>query len=369
MLRFYPMLFLLLIIFVLMCSGPVKAHHNPTFGFAGIAGPILTNPASTILKGHWGVGIRTEYVNFNEFSNDALKSFAKKRQFLHNTDYFLTPTVVIAYGLTDDLNCAVRVPYNIQGNITDGALNRFDIPFLIRRGTSDGLGDLSIFAQYRFINLKEKQFESAILTGITIPSGLAHIKDDVGERFGPDHQPGKRSFDPSVGLSLTKRFGHKLSFDSNYLFTKAVNGIQDFYSGDLHNYNVALSYRFLEPHHHNNYNNHTHEHKHTFGPYQEETFTHEHLHKHRWYSIFGADAIIELNGEWRQKQEFGNMHPFGFKDEHSGGGLVYVSPGFRLSVGESWSTYISFGIPAIQDPNGDGQKTDFRMIFGISKSF
>ena len=81
--------FLLLLIYALLFfSLPVRAHHNPTFGFAGTAGPILTNPASTILKGHWGVGVRTEYVNFNELSTGALKYFAKDRRFTHSGEYF-----------------------------------------------------------------------------------------------------------------------------------------------------------------------------------------------------------------------------------------------------------------------------------------
>ncbi len=365
-----------LLIIICLLSFPLKpafAHHNPTFGLAGTAGPILTNPASTISKGHWGIGIRTEYVNFNELSNDALKFFAKDKRFTHSGQYFLSPAIGVAYGATNNLTVAARLPYSIQGNITDGLLNTTGIPYILNRGTSDGLGDLSLFAQYRFLNLKDKAFESAILTGINIPSGLAHVKDKVGERFGPDHQPSKRAFDPMVGLAVSKRFGHKLSFDSNYLFNKAVKGVQRFYAGDLHNYNLALSYRLIEQHHHHH---HTSDpstestHEHFYGPpLQEHEFIHSHQHKHKWYSIFGLDTILELNGEWRQKQVFGTLQPFGFKDRDNGGHYLYLSPGIRLVIGEHWATYYSLGLPILQDPNGKGQKVDFRMIFGLSRSF
>lgn len=356
---------------VQLLASPVKAHHNPTFGFAGTAGPIITNPATTIPKGRFAFGIRSEYVNFNELSIDGLKFLAKKREFVHSTSSFLSPSFVGGYGLTDDFTFAIRFPYNIQSEIVDGLLNKSGNTFLVRRGTSDGLGDLTLFAQFRFLNLKDKALEAALLSGVNIPGGIAHVKDKVGQRFGADHQPGKRSFDPIVGLSITKRFGHKLSFDTNYLFTKAVRGIQRFYPGDLHNYNVAFSYRILEPHHHRNSNDnlHEHEHKHTFGPYAEQTYEHAHLHKHKWYSNFGIDTVIELNGEWRQKQEFGTLQPFGFKDENSGGNIVYISPGIRLAIDDRISTYTSFGIPTIQNPNGKGQKTDFRILFGVSSSF
>ncbi len=359
----------ILLSFIFNCL-PVFAHHNPTFGVAGTSGPILTNPASTIPKGHWGIGLRSEYVNFNEYSTDALKYFAKKRQFVHGTEYFLLPALVAAYGVTDDFTFGFRLPYSIQGNIRDGLLMASNgIPYIVDRGTSDGLGDLTLFAQYRFLNLKDKELEAALLSGITVPAGLAHVKDKTGARFGADHQPGKRSFEPLVGLSVTKRFGHRLSFDANYLFTKAIKGIQDFYGGDLHNYNLALSYQLLQPHNHNHLYNHSHEHSHQYGNYNEYQYSHDHSHKHSWYSIFGLDTILELNGEWRQKQVFGRLQPFGFTDEDSGGSILYLSPGLRLSISEKWSTYLSFGLPLVCDPSGDGQKTDFRMLFGLSKSF
>ncbi len=379
MLGFIPMFNWLLAIILIFsfCISKAKAHHNPTFGFAGTAGPILTNPASTIPKGHWGVGIRTEYVNFNELSTGALKYFAKKKEFIHSGQYFLSPSIGAAYGLTDNFTVALRLPYSVQGNITDGLLSKTGMPYLSRLGSSDGLGDITLFAQYRFLNLKDKAFEAALLSGITIPSGLAHVKDKLGDRFGADHQPSKRAFEPLVGLSITKRFGHRLSFDTNYLFTKAVKGIQNFYPGDLHNYNLALSYRFLEQHHHHHNHSeelpehsHIHLHEHGYGaPIEEYKFSHSHKHEHKWYSIFGVDGIIELNGEWRQKQVFGTRQPFGFKDENNGGSFIYVSPGLRLAIGEKWATYFSFGIPTISAPMGKGQKPDFRMICGISRSF
>lgn len=346
-----------------------KAHHNPTFGLAGTSGPIITNPASTIPKGHWGVGIRSEYANLNEYSRDALKYFAKKKQFVHGSEFFLSPAVVAAFGATDNLTLGIRYPYSIQSGINDGALSGTGMAFVIHRGTSDGLGDLTLFGQYRFLNLEEKQLESAILTGLSIPSGLAHVKDKTGERFGADHQPSRRAFEPLLGLSITKHFGPRISFDTNYLFTKAVKGIQNFYSGDLHNYNLALSYQLIQPHHHHHSHSNENEHSHKFGAYSGDDYSHEHSHKHKWYSIFGLDTIMELNGEWRQKQKFGTLQPFGFIDEDSGGSTVYLSPGIRLNIKDKWSTYFSYGHPLIHDPSGDGQKTDFRMIFGLSRSF
>lgn len=386
--KYRAILFLFMLCTLLCLSCPTKAHHATSFGFAGTAGPIITNPATTLPKGRFAFGYRHNYINFNEFSVNQLKFFAKKKEFLHNTSSFHSLALIGAYGLTNDLTFAVRLPYNSQSEIFDRTPvpapaatirspnflfhhvpRHIGKPATIRRGTSDGLGDLTIFTQYRLLNLKDKLLEAALIAGINIPSGIAHVKDATNTRFGADHQPSHRSFDPIIGASVTKYFGERLSFDVSYLFTKSVRGIQKHKSGDLHNYNTALSYRLLESHHHHdgNGNGHVHEHKHIYGQYFQKTHIHEHPHKHKWYSIFGLDGIIELNGEWRQKQKFKLSQ--GGIDENSGGTVIYVSPGLRLVIGENWSAYFSFGIPAIQDPSGKGQRNDFRIVYGVGFVF
>lgn len=349
---------------------PVYAHHEVTFGLGGTSGPIITNPASTIPRKHFGVSVRSEYINFDEFSNFELHETARKKEFGHSGSSLHAHALVFGYGLTNDLTFALRFPYNIQSEIRDGLLSMAGIPFIAKRGTSDGLGDLTLFTQYRFLNLKDKAFEAAILSGINIPSGITHVKDRTGARFGPDHLPSKRSFDPLVGLSITKRFTPRFSLDSNYIFTKSIRGVQRYYAGDLHNYNVALSVRLLEPHLHNKHShnhNHEHPHKHKYGFWEEEEYEHEHEHKHTWYSKFGVDGIVELNGFWRQKQIF--ERPFHLIDQNSGGSVIYVSPGLRLTLGETWSSFLSIGIPVMQDLSGTQNMIDIRMVYGLTKSF
>ncbi|MBI3308033.1 MAG: transporter [Candidatus Melainabacteria bacterium] len=349
------------------CNHNAHAHHNPSFGFAGTAGPITTNPASTIKKGHWAFGLRAEYLKFDTFLNRKLKNFARKRDFIHSGTYFLSPAFGASYGLTDDLTLSLRLPVNVQGSIRDGILNKSGNPTINKLGTAGGLGDLTIFAQYRFLNLKQKALEAAILTGVDIPTGITKVKDLNGDLFGPDHQPGAGSFDPLVGLSVTKLITPKLSFDTNYLYTIAVKGIKDFDAGDLHNYNAALSYRLLDfhkhSHNHTHDNGHIHKHSHKSGRFHAHIHMHSHPHKHSWYSAFALDGIIELNGEWRQKQVFQADNV----DKHSGGSLLYVSPGFRI-VYKDFASFLSVGIPALRDLNGEQGKPDIRLIFGFGYS-
>jgi hypothetical protein len=73
--------------------------------------------------------------------------------------------------------------------------------------------------------------------------------------------------------------------------------------------------------------------------------------------------VLELNGEWHAKQVEG-----GVKDQNSGGNVIYISPGLRLSM-DKWSGFVSVGIPVIRDPNGIQAEPDFRIATGISLAF
>ncbi len=77
-----------------------------------------------------------------------------------------------------------------------------------------------------------------------------------------------------------------------------------------------------------------------------------------------CDLIIEVNGEWKQKQKIN-----GAKDKNSGGTAVFLSPGLRLSMNDRWTAYLSMGVPVIQDLNGIQTDTSVRTITGISISF
>lgn len=63
--------------------------------------------------------------------------------------------------------------------------------------------------------------------------------------FEVDEQPGSGSWDPFVGLSLSKQLG-KISVDANGLYKFATRGSRDSNLGDIVNYNLALSHRLLK---------------------------------------------------------------------------------------------------------------------------
>ena len=55
-------------------------------------------------------------------------------------------------------------------------------------------------------------------------------------------------------------------------------------------------------------------------------------------------------------------------DANSGGNVVYLSPGLRLSY-ERWSGFASLGVPIVNDLNGVQAEPDWRVLTGVAINF
>ncbi|MDD2733656.1 MAG: transporter [Desulfuromonadaceae bacterium] len=324
---------------IIACSCVVARADHPTVGFsAGLAGPAITIPATTLPKGSGAVTLRVEYVKFRTFSDAELARFAAQGTEVHSVDYLLSPSVGAGYGLTDDLTVGLRLPYLLRTDIRSGHNEGGEV-VIDTHGNSDGVGDLTVLGQYRFVNNQLRRLECALLVGIKTPTGATGVKDLKGELFETEHQPGSGSWDPLLGMAASKRLG-AISFDANVLYTFATGGAQRTNLGDRLHYNLATSYRL------GNEKSHLH---------SDGTAEHQHL---EW------DLILEVNGEWQEKQTISNV-----VDDNSGGSLVYFSPGARLCGDNGWAATLSVGIPVIGERNGVQHETDIRMVFGLSKGF
>lgn len=138
------------------------------------------------------------------------------------------------YSPRRDLNVAVSLPYVSKTlSLRDGR----------RRGT-EGLGDLRLFALYRFFR-QDRPFgtiEATLLGGLKLPTGDSTRSDAQG-RLPPAMQPGTGSVDGLVGLtlgSISRRWGLYLG-GLGKLNTEA----QDFKAGDTVSYNLTVQYQLF----------------------------------------------------------------------------------------------------------------------------
>ena len=348
----------------LVLASPAFAHHPSGASSTGGAGPIATIPATTLEQGQSAAAVFFEMVKISPFSDAELKTFAGQHIHAHSMDAILAPTLVYAYGVTNNLTIIGRLPVVTRTDIREGhhshgaAGNTVD-----ERGDSSGIGDLTLLSLYRFYNNKTTRTEAALLFGVKTPTGRTNEYDTLGERFETEFQPGSGSWDGLFGMAFTQRFA-AWSFDANVLYHQANEGAQDTDLGDRFNYNAALSWRVTggqetpmrrmnlgampEPMYHG-------------GP---KPRGHKHSHDEPAAPRGPAlDLVLELNGEWHAHQRIA-----GVKDENSGGHVVYLSPGLRLSM-DKWAGFVSVGVPVVNHVNGVQAEPDWRLITGVAVSF
>ena len=343
----------------LVLASPAFAHHPSGVSSTGGAGPIATISASTLDEGYSAAAVFFEMVKIDPFSDAQLKTFAGQGIHVHSLDVILAPTLVYAYGVTNDLTVIARLPVLMRQNIREGDAAG---PSVDARGDTSGVGDMTLLGQYRFYNDKAARTEAALLLGVKAPTGKTNAYDSAGERFEAEFQPGSGSWDGLVGLALTQRSG-AWSFDTNVLYQLVTKGALDTDLGDRFLYNAAVSYRLTggptapvgrmnlgalpEPMYHG-------------GPKGSGQHQHEEPAPPPGPSL---DLVLELNGEWH-----GHQVEAGVKDPNSGGNVIYLSPGLRIAMG-NWSGFASVGIPVVNHLYGVQAEPDWRLLTGVAVSF
>lgn len=331
--KYRAMLFLWPIVMVLI-STPARADH-PTAAFGSeVSGSINTISGEPLARGQRVIGLRTEIINSDAFSDEALESLAASGiEGVHSIDRLSSTSLVLAYGISDDLTVGLRLPYLRRNNIREGEMEG-GVPEVHSKGDAAGLGDTVFFGQYRFF--KQDSMDASILFGVKAPTGKTDVNNQ-GARLDAELQPGSGSWDAFAGAAVSRRRG-RVGYHANVLFNQTTKGSQDADSGDAFFYNAAFSYRLTRG---------------------------DHLHQaSAEHNHFIWDLLLELNGETRGKNKVA-----GEPQPHSGGSLLYLSPGFRLSFGAGWTAFLSYGIPVSQDPNGAQAKVDDRLIGGVSFGF
>jgi glutaredoxin len=310
--------------FVVLSVLECEASHGVISSSPAHAGPITAISGSTLTKSTWSFSLQYQYIDFDEFSNRELVKYAEKGEDVHSVDSLSATTLNVAYGITDRFMVEIQVPYIRRNNVKESHHEEPEEVHL--HGDAKGIGDLTVLGHYRLTAVSSAGFDSSVLVGLKVPTGRTSDRDDDGQKFEAEFQPGSGSWDPMVGVAITKRLGH-LSIDSNVMYTVVTEGTQDTDLGDAFTYNLSASYRAIA-------------------------------------KPLSLDLILELNGIWRDKQKTD-----GKKDDNSGGSLLLISPGIRLCWKDRFMAYVSVGFPVVDNPNGIQNDTKVRVLSGISMTF
>ncbi len=226
-------------------SPGAKAGHTASLGIGvGTASPINTESAVTLPRGRWAAGIRTEYTNFEDFSDAELlaRREAHPDADLHAADGLLSTSIGAFFGITDDLTAGLRLPFVWRFNIREPGHHEEEgeqhegeeeEAVVEQLGDTEGVGDLVLFGQYRFFHQPNKQ-HAAILLGVKTPTGETGERSPEGELIEAEFQPGSGSWDGLFGLAYTYWFS-PFALDANVLYTVVGEGTQDTDLGDSFN--------------------------------------------------------------------------------------------------------------------------------------
>ncbi|MFT4560965.1 MAG: hypothetical protein ACI9BW_000703 [Gammaproteobacteria bacterium] len=327
----------LVCIAVVLCAAnhAVFADHPSVVSGSERGGGLNTISASSLGVGRWVVGLRSEVINNDPFSNGELAGFATAgEEGVHAIDEIVSAAATLAYGLTDDLDLSVRIPWIARNNIREGEIEDGEAE-AHGHGDAKGIGDLLVLASYRFF--ARQGMELALQGGMKMPTGTTSVSDR-GERFETEFQPGSGSWDFLIGGAFSKTF-RRIGLHANLLYNATTEGSQDAELGDALFYNLAVVFSPTKDHDH--------------GAHEHSSF----IDEITW------DLMLELNGEqrWRDNVQ-------GIDDGNSGGSVVYLSPGIRASL-QRFSAFFSVGYPLVDDSNGRQSDVDFRIMGGLGFGF
>jgi Putative MetA-pathway of phenol degradation len=365
------------LLFVLVA--PAQAHHPGVGGGTGGGGPINTISAGTLDEGQIAAAVRYEFIRLGQLSDASLLAAASQGNHAHSMRSIESAALSVAYGVTNDFTVSVRLPGVRRSGIREpaesedmlsgGHMGGFDSSSMSSlmssgginaRGSSAGFSDVTLLGQYRFHQNAATGTEAAVLFGFKAPTGSTRERDNFGQLFEAEFQPGSGSFDGLIGAAFTKRFG-RWSFDASGLYMVIGKGTQDTDLGDRFLFGAGVSYRLIGP----------------IGSAKEVAlhdkcqkeqnrlqefclYHANHDHRDMMKTPYTLDLVLEFNGEWHDKQRIS-----GVADPNSGGTTVYLSPGVRVGV-DRFSGFVSVGVPVINQHNGVQSKPDFRVLTGVA---
>ncbi len=334
--------------FAVALSGVASAHHASGPGNSSAGGPINTLSAVPLEKGDFVAGIVVDQNNFDALSDETLAEAAEAaasagdpEAHFHSLEGIRTSALSLAYGLTNDLTLTARLPYVAREDVRESHAHE-ESPGVFHgeahaAGDSEGWGDLSIVAQWRFFKDEASHTEMAAFFGVDAPTGETKATNAEAERFDAEFQPGSDSWDYFLGFAASRGAG-RWGFDASGLYTFAGDGLGA-NLGDRFNYGLAASYRALGAPAHSDAGSDPHGH----GP--------------------ALDLVLELSGEWHDQQK-----EAGISDRDSGGHVLYASPGLRYTI-NAFSVFASIGLPVMSDFNGLQAEPDSRVTLGAGYRF
>jgi hypothetical protein len=302
-------LFSLSIIATIFTATTARADHGP--GTSGSGFTTLT--AETLKPGQFSSSFQFDWTEFDGLGGNLEGVDLLDRSFL--------TTLNIAYGVAENFQLGLTYGYYAaEGNreLEGGDIVTFD---------PDGFTDLWLTGKYRFYQGPAGQL--ALIGGVKAPTGDSSLTNTEGERVEPSATAGTGAWDGLAGLAYTVPLSAALTLDASALYTFRGERY-DYRLGDRLDLATSLAWRVCG---------------------DAKTFPQVSL---------VAEATLRHIAKSEEEGE---------KDANTGGTVLFLSPGVKVSFTEKIAGSIGIQLPVLQDLNGRQVETQFRLITGVSIAF
>ena len=293
----------------LIGSHAASADHGPGTSGSGFS----TLSAETLKPGQFSTAFQTDWTEFDSPGGMPEGVDLLGRSFLS--------TLSLSYGVVENFQLGLTYGYFAsEGN------REFENGDKVT-SDPDGFTDLWLTGKYRFYQGPAGQF--ALLGGIKAPTGDSTLTNSEGEPVEPSATAGTGGWDGQVGLAYTLPLAAALTLDASAIYTLRGEA-HDYRLGNRLDLGSSLAWRL-------------------FG--DAATFPQTSL-------------VMEATLRHVAKSEDG-----GQADDGTGGTVLFLSPGVKVSFTQQLGASLGVQIPIVQNLNGDALETDFRLITGISYTF
>jgi len=300
---------------LLAASLPLRADHGP--GTSG--GGASTQSGETLKPRKFSTELRTEYTEFDALSPAQIAANAEAASEFDLLDRSFLSTLSLSYGVVENFQVGLALGYYNAVNARSAEFDPDANDTEIHTFDPDGLTDLWLTGKYRFY--RGPLGNLALFGGVKFPTGDDDVRNSAGERLEPSATAGSGSYDGMLGMAYSRFLTSQLTLDASaqYTFRTEAN---HFKLGDRLDAGVASAYRFTK---------------------DIQTFPQ--------VSAFAEANIRHL---LRSEEE-------GESDPDTGGTVLFLTPGFRVSITRDLSFTVSSPLPVAQDLNGTQLKTDYKI--------
>jgi hypothetical protein len=311
----------------------LRRDHGP--GTSG--GGLSTQSGEVMRPGAVSLDFRIDYTQFEHLSatdieRRTLKVGGADHQHFDAARNTALETFSLSFGATRDLQIGFSFGYYYGNDIREGHLHGNGTYGFHEFGDIKGMTDHWITAKYRIARGEEGEGSLAVLTGIKLPFGDNDQTAEDGtsnEPLEPSLQPGSGAVDVMLGFAYSRYLTANLTLDTSVQYTYRAEA-NNFKIGDQILFGVSAAYRFTES-----------------------------------VQVFPQPSLfLELN----VRHLFRNV-----EDEekiiNSGGTVLFVSPGFRISFSDRVAFTLAIQIPVYQGLNDEQQEALFKVSTGFTFTF